>query len=728
MTRLATLALTAVVAFFGSYRTARAADCSVAKNGRYAVKIDSAPQGAAIYINSKDCPAVGVTPWDGKLNKGDYTVIIEAPGYEPASKPFKVAALRKTQELFVPLIKKADPPKLDIRADADPKGMAGATILLDGEVKGQAPMVLVSTAGRHQLRIQKDGYEPQEQWLTLTDNQTQTMLPTLKEIAKPKYGTVVVDADVPDAEVYIDGNKNPDNTPTVIQNVIEGLHVIEVRKAPGLPWKQTVQVTANQQTKVRGELQAGMAGGVGVVRVISDAPGARALIDGVDMGSVPIDIKDVKAGDHIVQVKAPGMQTGERHVTVQAGQSQIVKFDLNADMSPDQGILKVVSTVPEAMVFVDGAALGKVPQEKKVSAGEHPVVVRLEGYKEFEQKAVVEAGKTITVQADLKAVGRLRILSTPAQAGVVINGLPVGKTPLDLEVEVGETVVRIEMPGFQPFEQTLTIEGGKTQTLSRELAVAGPSEAELMAEQRGLSSYGARALPRGRSTVDFSAGYPYFLDGRVTVGFGHINKQMSFDANVGVRTMLAQTEIGIGSRATLLDVDPLSLGAFTNIYWGSKLLDNSGRNGLTWDLGAMVSLTALAHVTITGRAYLEVWSDRHCPSQATTPTATNDGFDGDALGVCKQYKDGTLSADDKTRVESLTGWKNPSDVFNRENGARFLLSILAEIALDQHINVFGVFESAPLQSERALFTNTFSHSMLDADHELYLRFGASYKF
>jgi hypothetical protein len=109
--------------------------------------------------------------------------------------------------------------------------------------------------------------------------------------------------------------------------------------------------------------------------------------------------------------------------------------------------------VPEALVFIDGAAMGKVPQEKKLSAGEHPVVVRLEGFKQFEQKVRVEAGQTVTVQADLKAVGRLRILSTPSKAQVIINGLPAGKTPLDTEVEVGETVVRIESAGFQPFEQ-----------------------------------------------------------------------------------------------------------------------------------------------------------------------------------------------------------------------------------------------------------------------------------
>ncbi len=54
------------------------ADCP--KTGRYAVKIDSAPQGAPIYIGDKTCQ-IGVTPYVGKLNRGDYNVIIETPGY-----------------------------------------------------------------------------------------------------------------------------------------------------------------------------------------------------------------------------------------------------------------------------------------------------------------------------------------------------------------------------------------------------------------------------------------------------------------------------------------------------------------------------------------------------------------------------------------------------------------------------------------------------------------------
>lgn len=733
-------AVCALVVIAAGERSAAAANCTAATGGRYAVKIDSAPQGAAVYLNTKDCPAIGVTPWEGKLNSGDYTVIVEAPGYDPASRPFKVARLRKQQELFVPLVKKADPPKIDVRADADPKGIAGATVTLDGEVKGQAPMVIVTTEGRHQLRISKDGFETYEQWISATNNNTQTLLPVLKAVAKPNFGSILVDADVPDGEVYIDGNKHPDNTPTTINNVIEGYHVIEVRKAPGLPWKQTVEVKANATAKVHATLQAGMSGGVGVVRVLSDAQGARAFLDGTDMGTVPVDIKDVKAGDHIVQVKAPGMQTGEKKVAVQAGQSQIVKFDLNAEASGDQGLLKVVSTVPEALVFVDGAAVGKVPYEKKIAAGEHPVVVQREGFKQFQQKVRVEAGQTVTVQADLKSVGRLRILSNPGQASVTINGVVVGKTPYDAEVETGETVVRLEQPGFQPFEQTLTIEGGKTHNISRELTIAGLSEAELSAQQRGLSSFGARTLPRGRSTVDFIGGYPYFAEGRVTVGAGKLAKTFGFDATVSVRTLLARTELGLGARAMLADNDPFSAGAFTQIYWGSKLLDNSQRNGLTWDVGVLASLTALAHVTITGRAYFEVWSDRHCPSRATTG---NKVFDGDAISVCAGYYnsfspatpavagDGTtpvLTGDDKMRAETLTGWKTQDDVFSRENGVRFMTSIIAEVAVDQHWTLFGLFEGAPFQAERALFTTNFAHSMFDRDYNLYLRLGATYKF
>jgi hypothetical protein len=634
----------------------------------------------------------------------------------------KVAKIRKQQELFVPLTRR---PQIEIQPSADPN-LIGATVSIDGENRGPmtGPMTIQTTVGRHQIEIKKEGFETLTQWIDLTTNPSVIITPQLKAIAKAKFGTVVVEADVTDAEVYIDGNKHPDNTPAVISNVIEGVHVVEVRKAPGPPWRQTVTVTADKQTKVRAELAPLLNGGVGVVRVLSDTPGARAYIDGTDMGPVPVDIKDVKAGEHIIQVKAPGFQTGERKVQVAAGGSQILKVELNPDAPGDQGTLKVVSSTPGADVFIDGAAVGKVPVEKKIAAGEHPVVVRHPGFKDFEQKVRVEVGQTLTVDAQMKAVGRLRVLSTPSVATVIVNGIPIGKTPLDSEVEVGETVVRLELAGFQPFEQTMTIEGGKVATISRELAIAGKSEAELAAEQKGLSSYGARTLGRGRSTVDFDAGYPYFVNARITVGAGKVAKQFGFDATVGVRTMLARSELGLGGRMMLVDASPFSAALFSNLWFGSKLLDDSQRNGVTFDAGLIASLTALSNVTISGRAYLQVWSDRHCPVFKENSRM----FEGqDAIEVCRTMLDNTISVEDKEKAETLTNRKG-DDFFGREQGARLLLSIIAEIAVDQRWNVYGILEGAPFQNERALFTNQFSATMFPTDFILYARFGLSYKF
>ncbi len=725
--RLAALALALTLLFDASSVSAQATGCPQAKTGRkYKVKVDSAPPGATVYANAKECGALGVTPWAGTLPVGTYNFILELEGYQAGSKTLTVKRVRAVQELFLPLVKKLDPPRIDVRADAD-KNLFGAQLFVDGELQGQIPMIVTVEPGRHQVEIRKEGFETLTQWITAKENDKITLSPALKEIAKAKYGTVVVEADVPDAEVYIDGNKHPDKTPAVISNVIEGVHVIEVRKDPAAPWKQTISVKATEQTKVRAELKAGS--GDATISVLSNVSNAKVFINGREVGVVPFDIKNVKPGEHVIEVKADGYASREERVTVRAGATEIRKMDLNVDGGPNQGVIKVVSPVPEAEVFVDGASVGKVPQEKRVSAGEHFVVVKLPGFKDFEQKVRVEASQSITVSAELKAVGRLRILSNPLGATVMINGVEAPtKTPLDTEVEVGDNIIRIEKSGFVATERTITIQGGKTETISAELPLAGPSEAESESEQRGLSSFGARTLPRGRSTVDMMAGYPYFLEGRINVGAGSI-KQFGFDAGVGLRTLIDRWELGLGVRFQLANQNPFSVGAFTDLWWGSSLLDDSQRNGVTWNTGVVASLTALSQVTISGRFYANVWSDRHCPE------FDNGRFDGEATDTCVNYQSRAINnqtpndftEEDRVRVEELTGQEG-LEFFDRESGARLMVAIAAEVALYQRWNLLGILEIAPFQDERALFTNYFTRTMPDQDPGIYIRLGTSYKF
>jgi hypothetical protein len=327
---------------------------------------------------------------------------------------------------------------------------------------------------------------------------------------------------------------------------------------------------------------------------------------------------------------------------------------------------------------------------------------------------------------------------------VLINGLPAkdkdgrDKTPIDLEVETGKTIVRLEYPGRVAFEETLDIKGGQTETISRELAVQGKSDDELKDEQRGLSAWGARALPRGRSTVDFDAGYPYFAGLRITVGAGRLTKQWGFDATVAARTMFARNELGFGGRMMVANQNPFSAALFSNFWFGSSLLDNSQRNGVTFEAGVLASLTALSNVTITGRAYFSFWTDRHCPEL----NSSGSGFkpsDAEPTDSCEGYRLRRVANDpgaadammfteqDAEKMEALTG-ETGREMFGRDQGARFLISVIAEIAIDQRWNLFGQMEGAPFQDERALFTNLFSGPMPEKDVNLYGRIGLTYKF
>ena len=117
------------------------------RGGRaYKVRVDSAPQQAAVYLDDEKYGIVGYTPWDGRLQKGDWKVIVKKDGFKPVTVTMTVKRTSRVQEKFVPLA--PDEATLDIRADAD-RNTVGAEIWIDGEKKGTIPAEVKVKDGRH---------------------------------------------------------------------------------------------------------------------------------------------------------------------------------------------------------------------------------------------------------------------------------------------------------------------------------------------------------------------------------------------------------------------------------------------------------------------------------------------------------------------------------------------------------------------------------------------------
>jgi hypothetical protein len=66
------------------------------------------------------------------------------------------------------------------------------------------------------------------------------------------------------------------------------------------------------------------------------------------------------------------------------------------------------------------------------------------------------------------ATGRLRLLTVPPDAEILIDGRRVGIGSLfDLKLPVGSRRLQIRATGYQTFDTTLVIGGGETRSLGR---------------------------------------------------------------------------------------------------------------------------------------------------------------------------------------------------------------------------------------------------------------------
>lgn len=717
--------IAALAIVFGAFLVASDALAQVQrpdKSGRYyQVRIDSDPQQATIYLDDKRHGPVGQTPWRGRLQAGEWKIIVEKDGYETTERHFRVVRARQVQEAFVALREEPKPARLAITGASDPNAV-GAGVWVSGEKVGEVPLDVEVEQGRHLVEVKKDGFEDYRQWINAKQAETVTINPSLTALAPDGKGRILVHADVPRAEVYLAGEKQSGSLPLLLDDVTEGVHELEVRAPDGTSWKQAVQVRADETAEVRAQL----AGDAARVRVLSNVEGARVYLDGVEVGEAPADVDDVRPGEHVIEVRAPGYVSREERIELEPGAAEVVKLDLEPGTGGD-ATLKIVSPVPEAMVFVNGERVGAVPQSRDIHAGEHFVVVSKEGYRDFQERIEIRPGQTITVTAELRAVGEIRFISNPSGAEVYLDGERIGTTPFTADdVTVGEHVVSMRAPGHVDYETTFMVEGGQSSVINATLEMldTGPTAAEIEREVRSLVSYGARTLPRGRSTIDMAVGYPYYLDGRITVGASDF-KGFGFDAGVFFRSFFSRSEVGMSGRLRLFEESPFSFGAFANVGGGGNFFDDSHRNTFFTDAGLVGSLSALKYVTVSGRVFLNAYTDRHCPKLE----GGDFPIDAEPTTTCEQYRlhqatgSSDLSATDVDRIDRLV-----SDPYGRDSGVRAMVSGVIELAVEQRWNMWMIFEGAPFQNSRAAYTSFFNGGMFRDDVGTYLRFGATLKF
>ncbi len=702
------------------------------------IKIDSQPQQAAIYVDRKEYGIEGYTPSTLKLPKGSYTIILELPGFKRVERPITV---KKSEGFIFALEREARPAVLDVRSVASSDSATGGQLLVDGAPVGSVPGRIEVAAGRHSVEVKKAGFKEFRDSVDVNEGETRTIVIDLQPEAKK--GTLLVTSDVAGAEVFVDGQR-VDAAPALVQGLLEGSHTVEVRKE-GIPaWKQVVNVLGNQQTKVEARLTENMPK-TGSLRVVSSTPNAEVIVDGEPKGPANTEIANLRAGQHIVEVRAQGFQPQVTEVQIVAGEQRIAKADLAAAVVQKKPtMLRVVTPVPDAEVFVDGANVGRAPIERgDLAPGKHFVTVRKPGFAEWKREIDLEDGGQMTLTADLSASGGLKVLANQPGASVYIDGQLVGKTPLTLDnVAVGDHLIEVKLSGYYDAKQPIRIDGGDTKVLSAELAVVptGPSATDVARRHRSSSSLSAVTLDTTKVTLDLAAGYMPFGQLRLTVGaWRHAKRNLGLDAGIEARTNGYFSEGGAHAKFQFLKAGPVALG--TDLYLGGGG-GPQGRNTFSFEYGILLTLLFGDVVRFTVHPYLQVYTDRSCRDvQKMIDVSTEEGKAQNETSYARKENDACKVKDGLrtggTDVNTINGTdKLPTDAArmaqkfdprDRDVGVRMMLQAVLEIAVHHNVNLFFLIEGDPVGQRRA-YQKAFSSLLPDKDSQVYGRVGVTAKF
>jgi serine/threonine protein kinase len=215
---------------------------------------------------------------------------------------------------------------------------------------------------------------------------------------------------------------------------------------------------------------------LGKILVTTEPSDAKVFVDGEMAGQgSPVTVTDIGIDDsHLLTVQKDGFITKTIRFKLKADEFKDFSVNLKPAKVPTSTI--VVSSTPNgATVFLNDvetkhrtpATISDLEPNKKHTLGLH-----LANHRFWTSVFTARPNETQNFHVQLALdFGSLKVTTKPKEALIMINGSPVGQTPLMREdLEPGKTYkVEVWMEGYQPMVREVFIKAGKQEELHLEL-------------------------------------------------------------------------------------------------------------------------------------------------------------------------------------------------------------------------------------------------------------------
>ncbi len=308
--------------------------------------------------------------------------------------------------------------KLPGKVHIDTGGIAAA-VIVDGAESGRAPGNIDVPAGDRTITLRAPRYV---EYVTHLSVEGAGARQDLIAALKPAWGSVEVSTVPNGAKITVDGEHAAVAPATL--DVPSGVRRIEISSAGLKTWESSVVVKAGEKLAL-GPVTLGQAD---AHLILKSAPaGAEVTIAGTHRGRTPLEA-DLPAGiAHEVVIDLPGYASWNRSVFADAGRN----IGLEARLEAVIAAVTVQGDPADAQLLVDGADRGRTPQTMSLSAIEHRVEVRKDGFVSFAGTVTPAAGLERTLHYHLVSADHAIALQESAPmiasgTGYAMRLIPVG--------------------------------------------------------------------------------------------------------------------------------------------------------------------------------------------------------------------------------------------------------------------------------------------------------------
>jgi formylglycine-generating enzyme required for sulfatase activity len=325
---------------------------------------------------------------------GNRVVRAEREGYFPAQVN---VAVESGKEALARLRLTKTPGKL--RVDTD---NVAASVIVDGVEAGKAPGEVTVQPGARTVTLRAPRYLDH---VSSIDIEGGGKRQDLKATLQPSWGTLKVNAIPAGALVSVDGAEGG-RAPASIE-ADSGVRRVTITAANLKTWESSVVVKAGETLAI-GPITLGQPDAELTLR--SNPGGAEITIAGTYRGRTPLKIDLAASINHDIVATLPGHTNWTKTVFAEPGK----KISFDAKLTPILSGVTVKGEPEEAELFIDGRSLGKTPQSLQLSAIEHLIEVRKEGFVSYTGTVTPALGLERLVEYKLISADRSKALQESA--------------------------------------------------------------------------------------------------------------------------------------------------------------------------------------------------------------------------------------------------------------------------------------------------------------------------